>query len=137
MVALSTYLGHAHVSDTYWYLQATPKLLGDVAAEVIDDTTGSSSDGILARIHSRPSRDERTDLRNVLLCFSAAGMFCSRPPKDNCITLKPSATFGDKKRLAATAGTEFVALLGIVGKSRTGRFRHRHEARFSKFALPN
>lgn len=32
MVALSTYLGHAHVSDTYWYLQATPKLLGDVAA---------------------------------------------------------------------------------------------------------
>lgn len=31
MVALSTYLGHAHVSDTYWYLHATPKLLGDVA----------------------------------------------------------------------------------------------------------
>ena len=30
--ALSTYLGHAHVSDTYWYLQATPKLLSDVAA---------------------------------------------------------------------------------------------------------
>jgi integrase len=29
--ALSTYLGHTHVSDTYWYLQATPKLLGDVA----------------------------------------------------------------------------------------------------------
>ena len=32
MLALSTYLGHAHVSDTYWYLQATPRLLGDVAA---------------------------------------------------------------------------------------------------------
>jgi len=32
MVALSTYLGHAHVSDTYWYLQATPKLLYDVAS---------------------------------------------------------------------------------------------------------
>ena len=31
MAALSTYLGHAHVSDTYWYLQATPKLLCDVA----------------------------------------------------------------------------------------------------------
>lgn len=31
MVALSTYLGHAHVSDTYWYLQATPKLLDDIA----------------------------------------------------------------------------------------------------------
>jgi len=31
MTALSTYLGHAHVSDTYWYLQATPKLLNDIA----------------------------------------------------------------------------------------------------------
>jgi integrase len=30
--ALSTYLGHTHVSDTYWYLQATPRLLGDVVA---------------------------------------------------------------------------------------------------------
>jgi len=24
---LSTYLGHAHVTDTYWYLSATPELL--------------------------------------------------------------------------------------------------------------
>ena len=37
MAALSTYLGHAHISDTYWYLQVTPKLLDDiaVAAEVL------------------------------------------------------------------------------------------------------
>jgi len=33
MLALSTYLGHAHLSDTYWYLQATPRLLADVAAQ--------------------------------------------------------------------------------------------------------
>lgn len=33
MLALSTYLGHAHVADTYWYLQATPKLLADIAAQ--------------------------------------------------------------------------------------------------------
>ncbi|MCK8504226.1 MULTISPECIES: tyrosine-type recombinase/integrase [Myxococcus] len=32
MLALSTYLGHAHLFDTYWYLQATPRLLADVAA---------------------------------------------------------------------------------------------------------
>jgi hypothetical protein len=32
MAALSTYLGHVHVSDTYWCLHATPKLLSDVAA---------------------------------------------------------------------------------------------------------
>lgn len=31
VVALSTYLGHAHVSDTYWYLQATPILMGQIA----------------------------------------------------------------------------------------------------------
>lgn len=33
MAALSTYLGHAHVSDTYWYLQATPVLLKGVARD--------------------------------------------------------------------------------------------------------
>jgi integrase len=33
MLALSTYLGHAHLFDTYWYLQATPRLLADVAAQ--------------------------------------------------------------------------------------------------------
>jgi integrase len=31
MAGLSTYLGHAHVSDTYWYLQATPKLMQQIA----------------------------------------------------------------------------------------------------------
>ena len=25
---LSTYLGHAHISDTYWYLSAHPQLMG-------------------------------------------------------------------------------------------------------------
>lgn len=32
MTALSTYLGHAHISDTYWYLQATPTLLAQISA---------------------------------------------------------------------------------------------------------
>lgn len=32
MLALSTYLGHAEVAHTYWYLQATPVLLRDIAA---------------------------------------------------------------------------------------------------------
>jgi integrase len=31
MTALSTYLGHAHVSDTYWYLHATPILMTQIA----------------------------------------------------------------------------------------------------------
>lgn len=32
MLALSTYLGHAKVADTYWYLQATPELMREIAA---------------------------------------------------------------------------------------------------------
>lgn len=31
VIALSTYLGHAHVTDTYWYLHATPILMGQIA----------------------------------------------------------------------------------------------------------
>jgi hypothetical protein len=31
MAALSTYIGHAKVSDTYWYLTATPGLMSVVA----------------------------------------------------------------------------------------------------------
>jgi integrase len=31
MLALSTYLGHAKVSDTYWYLEAVPELMHDIA----------------------------------------------------------------------------------------------------------
>jgi integrase/recombinase XerD len=31
MLALSTYLGHARIADTYWYLQATPELMANIA----------------------------------------------------------------------------------------------------------
>lgn len=31
IAGLSTYLGHAHVTDTYWYLQATPSLMAGIA----------------------------------------------------------------------------------------------------------
>ena len=31
IVALSTYLGHGHVTDTYWYLEATPVLMRLIA----------------------------------------------------------------------------------------------------------
>jgi integrase len=33
MLALSTYLGHTRLAHTYWYLQATPRLLADVAVQ--------------------------------------------------------------------------------------------------------
>jgi len=31
-VALSTYLGHVDIRQTYWYLQATPEMMTDIAA---------------------------------------------------------------------------------------------------------
>jgi len=31
MAALSTYLGHTHIADTYWYLQATPMLMNQIS----------------------------------------------------------------------------------------------------------
>jgi len=31
MLALSTYMGHTHIRYTYWYLQATPQLMRDIA----------------------------------------------------------------------------------------------------------
>jgi integrase len=36
---LATYLGHAHVNDTYWYLSATPELL-QLAVQRLEDTDG-------------------------------------------------------------------------------------------------
>ena len=32
ITALSTYLGHAHVTDAYWYLEVTPELMAHMAA---------------------------------------------------------------------------------------------------------
>jgi integrase/recombinase XerD len=32
MVALATYLGHINIYATYWYLEAAPELLGDIAS---------------------------------------------------------------------------------------------------------
>ena len=40
MLALSTYLGHGSVADSYWYLQATPVLLRSVASAAEDAYTG-------------------------------------------------------------------------------------------------
>jgi integrase/recombinase XerD len=31
-VALATYLGHTDIAHTYWYLEATPELMADIAA---------------------------------------------------------------------------------------------------------
>jgi integrase len=32
MLALTTYLGHARLEDTYWYLESTPELMADIAS---------------------------------------------------------------------------------------------------------
>ncbi|MPW23525.1 tyrosine-type recombinase/integrase [Paraburkholderia sp. CNPSo 3157] len=40
MLALATYLGHANINDTYWYIEATPELLRDIAATAEDFLIG-------------------------------------------------------------------------------------------------
>ena len=40
-VALSTYLGHVNIISTYWYLEATPDLMADIAAAGEDLVAGS------------------------------------------------------------------------------------------------
>ena len=30
MLSLATYMGHAHVGSTYWYLDSTPQLMTDI-----------------------------------------------------------------------------------------------------------
>jgi integrase len=41
ILALSTYVGHAKVTDTYWYVTATPELLA-IAAQRFVRTGGAS-----------------------------------------------------------------------------------------------
>jgi integrase len=43
MLALTTYLGHAHVGSTYWYLESTPQLMTDIAARCEDFVWGEPS----------------------------------------------------------------------------------------------
>jgi integrase len=46
MPALSTYLGHRHVSDTYWYLSSVPELLRLAAARLDRSLGGISHDDV-------------------------------------------------------------------------------------------
>jgi integrase len=43
VVALSAYLGHAHVTDTFWYLQATPILMEQIARDGEDLLVGGAA----------------------------------------------------------------------------------------------
>ena len=43
MLALSTYLGHSTVAHTYWYLQAVPALMRDIAEQAERVATGGRS----------------------------------------------------------------------------------------------
>lgn len=43
LLALSTYIGHAKVTDTYWYLTATPKLMAIAARRLAPPRTGGTS----------------------------------------------------------------------------------------------
>jgi len=42
MLALSTYLGHSQIADTYWYLHVTPQLMTDIADACSDYLHGGT-----------------------------------------------------------------------------------------------
>ena len=42
MLALSTYMGHARLESTYWYLESTPQLMADIADLCESFTLGGS-----------------------------------------------------------------------------------------------
>ena len=42
-VALATYMGHTDIAHTYWYLEATPELMTDIAAAAEALTTGAGA----------------------------------------------------------------------------------------------
>ena len=41
---LSTYLGHVHVNDTYWYLEAVPELLELATQRLMEERREASDD---------------------------------------------------------------------------------------------
>ena len=43
LLALTTYLGHARVESTYWYLESTPQLLLDIASACENFTVGGQT----------------------------------------------------------------------------------------------
>ena len=43
MRALSTYLGHVDIANTYWYLEATPVLLQMIAARAEETWIGGAA----------------------------------------------------------------------------------------------
>jgi integrase/recombinase XerD len=42
MVALTTYLGHSDIRNSYWYLEATPSLFSKIASQCEDYANGGS-----------------------------------------------------------------------------------------------
>lgn len=42
MLALTTYMGHAKIESTFWYLEATPELMGDIVQRCEDFVCGGA-----------------------------------------------------------------------------------------------
>lgn len=93
MLALTTYLGHTHVSSPYWSLESTPQLMGDIvqACErfIEENTPGLPSPRILppssahvCRYNAAPVSIPATAMRMRFNCCSslrASGAVSRRP----------------------------------------------------------
>lgn len=81
LVALSTYLGHARAADTYWYLEATPVLLREVAAagELLlqgarHDHARRPTQRLSPRAPTARAQGQSSHVRNLRLCLPASGL---------------------------------------------------------------
>jgi hypothetical protein len=71
MIALSTYVGHAGVSHTYWYLTAVPDLMA-VTAKRFERYTSKAGEACLT---------PRSPLRSPSWCRATlANISCTRGP---------------------------------------------------------
>jgi hypothetical protein len=79
VLALSTYLGHAHVADTYWYLHATPHLMRQILRPGPESAIASSSLSSPPN-RSAPAPDSASPSPTRLLKSTAAWSKSSRDP---------------------------------------------------------
>ena len=92
--AIATYVGHAKVSDTYWYVTAIPELMG-IASERFSRFSSErmpmkstpqthfakSGTGVLSRSSDSPAELQSTNCGGLSRLFPAIVRVCPRTPK--------------------------------------------------------
>ena len=80
----ATYMGHADIANTYWYLEATPELMTGIAAAAEALIAGednmtpyrSADHQLPARTHADRAGLQPSHVRDLRPCLSALVHFC-------------------------------------------------------------